>query len=71
MLISIKCNGIQLFSGSDMPRMVFFLLINVKMLTIVSILTFRSRKKPCSAEFFITSGPDPPPHVESLPFAYV
>ena len=33
------------FSGSDKPRMLFFLLINVQMPTIVGILTFISRKK--------------------------
>ena len=33
------------FSGSDKFRMLFFLLINVKMPTIVGILTFMSRKK--------------------------
>ena len=32
------------FAGSDKPRMLFFLLINVKMPTIVGILTFMSRK---------------------------
>ena len=32
------------FLGSDKPRMLFFPLINVKMLTIVGILTFMSRK---------------------------
>ena len=32
------------FSGSDKPRMLFFLFINVKMPTIVGILTFMSRK---------------------------
>ena len=32
------------FSGSDKPRMLFFLLINVKMPTIVGILTFMSGK---------------------------
>ena len=32
------------FSGSDKPRMLFFPLINVKMPTIVGILTFMSRK---------------------------
>ena len=40
--------------------MLFFLLMNVKMPTIVGILTFMSRKILCSAElsmkFFITSG---------------
>ena len=33
----------QLFSGSDKPRLLFFLLIIVKMPTIVGILTFMSR----------------------------
>ena len=33
-----------IFSGSDKPRMLFFLFINVKMPTIVGILTFMSRK---------------------------
>ena len=32
------------FSGSDNPRMLFFMLINVKKPTIVGILTFMSRK---------------------------
>ena len=32
------------FFGSDKPRMLFFPLINVKMPTIVGILTFMSRK---------------------------
>ena len=36
---------IQLFSDSDKPRMLFSLLINVKMPTIVGILLFMSRKK--------------------------
>ena len=31
-------------SGSDKPRMIFFLLINVNMPTVVGILTFMSRK---------------------------
>ena len=44
MLISTKYQEIQLFSGSDKPIMLFFLLINVKMPTIVGILTFKSRK---------------------------
>ena len=35
MLISIKISRIQHFSGSDKPGMLFFLLINVKMPTIV------------------------------------
>ena len=34
----------QHFSGSDKPRMLFFLLIYVKMPTIVGMLTFVSRK---------------------------
>ena len=33
-----------IFGGSDKPRMLFFPLINVKMPTIVGILTFMSRK---------------------------
>ena len=50
------------FLGSDKPRMVFFPLINVKMPTIVGILTFMSRKNSCSVELsmkkvFITTGP--------------
>ena len=32
------------FLGSDKPRMLFFVLINVKMPTAVGILTFMSRK---------------------------
>ena len=32
------------FSDSEKPRMLFFLLINVKMSTIVDILTFMSRE---------------------------
>ena len=41
-----KYQEIQLFSDSDKPRMLFFLLINVKMPTIVvGILTFMNRKK--------------------------
>ena len=36
---------IQACSGSDKPIMLFFLLINVNMPTIVGILTFMSRKK--------------------------
>ena len=36
-----KCS---FFSGLDKPRMLFFLLINVKMPTIVGILTFMSRE---------------------------
>ena len=32
------------FSGSDKPRMLIFLLINVKMPTVVGILTFMRKK---------------------------
>ena len=39
---NIKKFGI--FLGPDKPRMLFFTLINVKMPTIVGILTFMSRK---------------------------
>ena len=48
------------FSGSDKLRMLFFLLINIKMKTIVGILTFMSRKNfflSCVEEdVLITSG---------------
>ena len=51
------------FSDSDKSTMLFFLLTNVKMPTIVDILTFMSRKNFMlnSVEHeksFITSGPD-------------
>ena len=36
--------------GSDKPRMLFFLFINVKMPTIVGTVTFMGRKKSCSVE---------------------
>ena len=39
-----KNQEIRLFIGSDKPRMLFFTLINVKIPTIVGILTFMSRK---------------------------
>ena len=42
-----KCKNIEKFSffvGSDQPRMPFFLLLNVKMPTVVGILTLMSRK---------------------------
>ena len=39
-----KYQEIQLFIGPDKPRILFFPLINVKMPTIVGILTFMSRK---------------------------
>ena len=50
MLTSIKISRNSAFSGSDKPRMLFPLLINVKMPAIVSILTFMSRKISCSSE---------------------
>ena len=43
MLISIKYLEIQIFLSSDKPRMLFFPHIDVKMPTIVGILTFMSR----------------------------
>ena len=51
-----------IFLGSDKLRMLFFLLINVKMPTIVGILTFMSRKNLMLSwagheKSFITSGP--------------
>ena len=52
----------SLFSGSDKPVMLFFLLINVKMPTVVGILTCISRKISFSAELsiqiFNNLGPD-------------
>ena len=39
-----KYQAIRLFLGPDKPRMLFFPLTNVKMPTIVGILTFMSRK---------------------------
>ena len=45
MLINIKKHQeIQFFSGSDKPRMLFFMLIHVKLPTVVGILTFMSMK---------------------------
>ena len=44
-VLSIKISRISAFSGSDKPKMLFFLLLNVKMPTILGILTFMSRKK--------------------------
>ena len=44
MLISIKISRNSAFLGSEKPRMLFFPLINVKMPTIVGILTFMSWK---------------------------
>ena len=40
----INIRKFSFFSGSDKPRMVFFLIINVKMPIVVGILTFMSRK---------------------------
>ena len=45
-----KYQEIRLFLGSDKPRVLFLPLINVKMPTVVGILTFISRKKSCSVE---------------------
>ena len=39
-----KYEFIKKFSGSGKPRMLFFLLTNVEMPTIVGIFTFMSRK---------------------------
>ena len=57
-----KYQAIQLFSDSDKPRMLFSVLINVKMPTIVGILTFMGRKNFMlnwveHEKSFITSGP--------------
>ena len=41
---NIKKFGFFFFLGSDKPRMLFFQLMNVKMPTVVGILTFMSRK---------------------------
>ena len=62
MLISIKISRSSVFSDSDKPRMLFLQLINVKMPTVVGILTFMSRKKFMlnlveHEKSFITSGP--------------
>ena len=52
----------QHFSGSYRPRMLFFLLINVKMPTIVGMLTFMSRTDSMinrvEHKKYITSEPD-------------
>ena len=44
MLISIKISRNSAFLGLDKHTMLFFLIINVKMSTIVGILTFMRRK---------------------------
>ena len=53
MLISIKISRNSAFSASDKPKMSFFMLVKVKMPTIVVILTFMSRKMLCSAELSV------------------
>ena len=63
MLISIKiARNADFFSGLDKLRMLFFLLINAKMPTIVGILSLMRRKNfmlgRVECEIFITSGPD-------------
>ena len=45
----------QLFSGSDKPRLLFFLLINIKMPKIVGILTFMRRKNFMLSRFIVYS----------------
>ena len=45
MLISLKISRNSEFLGSDEHRMLFFQLINVKMPTIVGILTFYEQEK--------------------------
>ena len=66
MFISIKISGNSACLGSENPGMLFFMLMNVKMPTLVGILTFMGRKVPCSAELsmnFLTPGTDVPAHV--------
>ena len=61
MLIRIKISRHSAFLGSDKPRMLFFPLTNVKMPTIVGILTFMSRKNfmfNSAEQSFITLGPE-------------
>ena len=60
MLISIKISRNSAFLGPDKPKMLYFPLINVKMPTIVGILTFMSRKnfiELSMKKVVITSGP--------------
>ena len=46
MLICIKYQEIKILLGSNRPRILFFMYINVKMPTfVVGIFTFMSRKK--------------------------
>ena len=64
MLIIIKKYREMHFSfGSDKPKMLFVPLINIKMPTVIGILTFMDRKFLCLAEMsmaksFKTSGLD-------------
>ena len=63
MLLSIKLSRNSAFLGSNKPGMKFFMLMKVKMPTIVGILTFMSRKNFMLSwveyEFvFITPEPD-------------
>ena len=44
LVVGIKISRNSVFLGSDKPRMLFFLLINAKMPTIIGISTFVSRK---------------------------
>ena len=72
MLTSIKISRNGVFLGSDKHRMLFFLLVYVKMPTIVGTLTFMKSKISCSAElsmimfFFLISGTDFLIHDHSL-----
>ena len=50
MLMRIIISSNLAFLGSEKPRVLFFPLINVKMPTIVGILTFMSRKNSWSVE---------------------
>ena len=44
----INIKKVGFFLGLDKPRMLFFLLVNVKMPTIVGILTFYEQEKFCA-----------------------
>ena len=57
-VISINISSNSAFSGSDKPKNLFFLLMNVKVPTIVGILTFIYQEKfRDSMKFFIAFGP--------------
>ena len=43
-------NSLRFIFSADKPNMLFLPLISVKMPTIVGILTFMSRKSPCSVK---------------------